>query len=68
MQELGALVGKGSEKARAALGDALSEREERLRERRAEVHEGWGDKYIERVHNKGKLTSRERHRFGSRIV
>jgi 3-methylcrotonyl-CoA carboxylase beta subunit len=34
--------------------------EERLRARRAEVHKGWGDRYIERVHEKGKLTARER--------
>jgi 3-methylcrotonyl-CoA carboxylase beta subunit len=38
----------------------LLEREERLRTRRAEVHQGWGPKYIERVHQKGKLTARER--------
>lgn len=31
-----------------------------LRERRAEVHAGWGPRYAERVHKKGKLTSRER--------
>ena len=28
--------------------------------RRAEVAAGWGDKYTERVHKKGKLTARER--------
>jgi acetyl-CoA carboxylase carboxyltransferase component len=39
---------------------SLLEREERLRMRRAEVHQGWGPKYIERVHQKGKLTARER--------
>jgi len=31
-----------------------------LLERRAEVHAGWGDKYVKRVHDKGKLTARER--------
>lgn len=31
-----------------------------LEERRAEVAAGWGDKYKERVHKKGKLTARER--------
>ena len=36
------------------------EREEVLLERRAEVQAGWGEKYVERVHKKGKLTSRER--------
>ncbi|MEZ4375623.1 MAG: carboxyl transferase domain-containing protein [Polyangiaceae bacterium] len=45
--------------------------EERLQARRAEVHAGWGDKYKERVHAKGKLTARERIEFlkdpGSRI-
>ena len=32
----------------------------RLDERRAEVHAGWGDKYVQRVHEKDKLTTRER--------
>jgi acetyl-CoA carboxylase carboxyltransferase component len=32
----------------------------RLDERRAEVHAGWGDKYADRVHEKDKLTTRER--------
>jgi acetyl-CoA carboxylase carboxyltransferase component len=32
----------------------------RLEERRAEVQAGWGDKYVDRVHEKGKLTARER--------
>lgn len=40
--------------------DALRALEERLRERRAEVHAGWGEKYRQRVHDKGKLTARER--------
>ena len=39
---------------------ALHEREATLRERRAEVAAGWGDKYVGRVHDKGKLTTRER--------
>ncbi|MBT8495707.1 MAG: propionyl-CoA carboxylase [Deltaproteobacteria bacterium] len=38
----------------------LAEHEKVLTERRAEVEAGWGDKYIGRVHDKGKLTSRER--------
>ncbi|HWN70820.1 MAG TPA: carboxyl transferase domain-containing protein, partial [Haliangium sp.] len=38
----------------------LLAREERVRTRRAEVHQGWGPKYVERVHQKGKLTARER--------
>lgn len=37
-----------------------SKREQLLQERRAEVRAGWGEKYVERVHAKGKLTSRER--------
>ncbi|MEZ4448685.1 MAG: carboxyl transferase domain-containing protein [Nannocystaceae bacterium] len=40
--------------------EALGEREHQLRQRRAEVHAGWGDKYVARVHQKGKLTARER--------
>ncbi|MEM6294354.1 MAG: carboxyl transferase domain-containing protein, partial [Myxococcota bacterium] len=39
---------------------ALAAREETLRTRRAEVHAGWGEKYVGRVHAKGKLTARER--------
>ena len=34
--------------------------EARLREVKAETAEGWGKKYIDRVHEKGKLTARER--------
>src|SRR5690606_33134017 len=40
--------------------EGVAEREERLAARRAEVAAGWGDKYVERVHRKGKLTARER--------
>ena len=56
-------------KPRGELGDErtfseyranLQTLEDRLRERRDEVHQGWGDKYIKRVHDKGKLTARER--------
>jgi len=39
---------------------ALMELERTLRDRRAEVHLGWGEKYVKRVHQKGKLTARER--------
>src|SRR5687768_6501179 len=39
---------------------ALAKLEERLRARRREVEAGWGPSYVERVHKKGKLTSRER--------
>src|SRR5262245_43891336 len=34
--------------------------EERLRTERAKVHRGWGEQYVERVHQKGKMTTRER--------
>ena len=40
--------------------EALRALEARLAERRAEVHAGWGEKYRQRVHDKGKLTARER--------
>jgi len=39
---------------------AIASREAELRQRRALVHDGWGEKYRERVHAKGKLTARER--------
>ncbi|MBK7580515.1 MAG: propionyl-CoA carboxylase [Myxococcales bacterium] len=40
--------------------ETLTGLEDKLRERRAEVHAGWGEKYRQRVHEKGKLTARER--------
>ncbi|MEO0326324.1 MAG: carboxyl transferase domain-containing protein [Myxococcota bacterium] len=40
--------------------EALADLEARLEARRDEVHAGWGDKYVARVHAKGKLTARER--------
>jgi len=39
---------------------ACAERVDLLEERRAQVHAGWGEKYVDRVHAKGKLTARER--------
>jgi len=39
---------------------AARERNATLGERRAKVHDGWGRKYADRVHEKGKLTTRER--------
>jgi len=39
---------------------ARSKRDAVLEERRAAVRAGWGEKYVERVHEKGKLTTRER--------
>lgn len=41
-------------------GARLAALEDTLRERRREVHAGWGERYAERVHAKGKLTTRER--------
>ena len=38
----------------------VSLREDALTQRREGVHAGWGPKYVERVHKKGKLTARER--------
>ncbi len=43
-----------------AARDAIAALEARLGERRAAVHAGWGDAYVKRVHQKGKLTARER--------
>ena len=40
--------------------EALGVRDNRLLERRHEIHDGWGEKYISRVHAKGKRTARER--------
>jgi acetyl-CoA carboxylase carboxyltransferase component len=39
---------------------AIQERERKLADERATVHAGWGEKYAARVHEKGKLTARER--------
>ncbi|MAE29131.1 MAG: propionyl-CoA carboxylase, partial [Planctomycetes bacterium] len=43
-----------------AADEAMAERNALLETRRAEIAAGWGDKYVERVHKKGKLTARER--------
>ena len=40
--------------------ESTSEKEELLLERREVVHQGWGQKYIDRVHKKGKMTTQER--------
>ncbi len=40
--------------------EAMRMLDEQLTERRAGVHAGWGDKYRERVHAKGKMTAWER--------
>jgi 3-methylcrotonyl-CoA carboxylase beta subunit len=44
----------------ARQGEGLAERNQRLAQERARVAAGWGDKYVERVHRKAKLTARER--------
>jgi 3-methylcrotonyl-CoA carboxylase beta subunit len=48
------------ERTLAEQRSALAVLEDRLRQRRTEVHAGWGPSYVERVHKKGKLTARER--------
>ncbi len=48
--------GKTSEGYRKKYGEL----ESTLEQRRAGVHAGWGEKYIDRVHAKGKMTARER--------
>ena len=40
--------------------EAMAEKNALLEERRAAVSGGWGEKYVQRVHQKGKLTARER--------
>ncbi len=40
--------------------ETTHERERLLAQRRAEVANGWGKKYLDRVHRKGKLSARER--------
>jgi acetyl-CoA carboxylase carboxyltransferase component len=38
----------------------VRDREQKLEAERSQVHAGWGEKYKARVHEKGKLTARER--------
>jgi len=40
--------------------EAIDTRESSLLEKREQVAQGWGAKYVDRVHAKGKLTTRER--------
>ncbi|MFO0693481.1 MAG: carboxyl transferase domain-containing protein [Polyangiales bacterium] len=40
--------------------DALAQLEARIHKHKAVAEAGWGAKYVERVHEKGKLTARER--------
>ena len=40
--------------------EVLGEREGTLAERRTEVHQGWGQKYLDRLHKRNKLSARER--------
>jgi acetyl-CoA carboxylase carboxyltransferase component len=55
-----ALAGIVDERTAADQRAALAILEDTLRERRTEVHAGWGPTYVDRVHKKGKLTARER--------
>jgi 3-methylcrotonyl-CoA carboxylase beta subunit len=48
------------DRAFASHRELLAAKEEILKARRREVEAGWGPKYVERVHQKGKLTTRER--------
>ena len=52
-QIIGAAEREASEARTTGLDAALAEKV-------ATVHEGWGDKYVQRVHDKGKLTTWER--------
>ncbi|MCS6798150.1 MAG: propionyl-CoA carboxylase [Myxococcota bacterium] len=60
------LVPVGSTRELAAVRDVQARRDEVerlervLRERRERVAQGWGARYVERVHARGKLTARER--------
>ena len=55
-----ALAGLVDERTAADQRAALAALEDKLRSRRTEVYAGWGPTYVDRVHKKGKLTSRER--------
>lgn len=44
----------------AEYGEAVDKLEHKLDEKRKAVHGGWGPKYVDRVHKKGKMTARER--------
>ena len=48
------------EKAYADNMERMQELNQLLVQRREEIHQGWGDEYIARVHAKGKLTTWER--------
>jgi 3-methylcrotonyl-CoA carboxylase beta subunit len=54
---LEAIVDRGTFDRQLAAHEPLVSR---LKERREEVQAGWGEAYAERVHQKGKLTTRER--------
>jgi acetyl-CoA carboxylase carboxyltransferase component len=41
-------------------GEKVDTLESKLQDKRDQVHGGWGQKYVDRVHKKGKLTARER--------
>ena len=52
-------IGSDIEEA-AQTPEAMRALEERLHQRRDEVRQGWGQKYIDRTHAKGKMTAWER--------
>ena len=54
------LASLGDEESLSKNRNTILARETKLKEKRAAVESGWGEKYVERVHKKGKLTSRER--------
>ncbi|MDQ7008038.1 MAG: carboxyl transferase domain-containing protein [Acidobacteriota bacterium] len=49
-----------AEAAALKAAEAMAPLEERLDQRREAIRAGWGEKYIERVHRKGKMTTWER--------
>lgn len=53
-------IGTETTTSGADVDDVMAAAEERLDERRAEVRDGWGQKYRDRVQSRGKLTAWER--------
>ena len=58
LHRLGSELGYTAEQSRNRAH--LEAREARLSEARAEARAGWGERYVERVHARGRLTARER--------
>ncbi len=53
-------IGRELSNAEAASPDEMLDLEQTLRARRDEVRQGWGEKYVKRTHDKGKMTAWER--------